>query len=100
MNIAHFMNNIKAGTEVLDKVDLSTNEHTNKQESAWKGRTRKGSNESFIAFRYVKSIEARRWTSDGLKSFESTWTNFENNTTHTLLLGNEGTIREGVNDKL
>ena len=50
----------------------------------------KGLNQSCIVVRRVKFIEARRRTSDGLKSFASTKTNSQVKATHTLPLGNDG----------
>ena len=41
-------------------------------------------------FRRTKSIEARRRTSDGLKSFEDVLTNSQKKTTHTLPPGKNG----------
>ena len=55
-------------------VDLKSNEHTTKQKIALqKGAQERirisRSSQSFIVFRHVQFIEARRRTSDGLKSF-------------------------------
>ena len=54
---------------------------------AWRRRTRKDSNRSFIVFRRVESIDACRRTSDGLKSFADAQTNSQKKTTRTLPLG-------------
>ena len=77
-------------------VDLKSNEHTTKPEIASKRCTREDSNQSFIVFRSVKSLEARRRTSDGLKSFADAWSTSHKKTTHTMLLGkNEKDTKRG-----
>ena len=68
-------------------VDLKSNEHTTKQGNAPRKRTRKDSNQSFIVFGRVKSIEARKRTLDGLKSFAITKTNSQKKITHELQVG-------------
>ena len=58
-------------------------------EDSSKKAHKKGFESILHHFRRVKSIEARRRTSNGLKSFASTETNSQKKTTHTLLLSQE-----------
>ena len=79
-------------------VVLKSNAHATKQENAPNRRSRKDTNQSFNVSRRVKFIEARRRTSDGLKSFADTLANSQRKITHTLLLSARTRYEKGGNE--
>ena len=65
-------------------VDQKIREHTIKPETLRERRRKKDSNLFLIDFRIKNPIAVRKLILHGDRSFESTWTNWQEKTNHTL----------------